>query len=982
MTLQELYDKYEVNDRILKKRILFLLPAKDYDVASALEKFKLDPYEVALTYPKLAENPEEFMLMEAQLCGAEIVLQVGMNISRKYPTLDSPNISERIQQALGDRFVNLHHHDDFSVRDGLGTVDTLLELLKARKASFCSITNHGSVGGWIKQYSACKTAGVKPLFGLEAYQNEYRGDDRDELKKHRSNYHLVLLAKNLEGFYNIIQIHNDAQLKGFYYKPRTTFESLKKWGKGIIGSSACMSGLIPQLLLAGKEEEATAVYERYKEAFDEFYIEITMIEMKEQVELSWKLVQFAKKVGAPLLLTCDSHYLYPEHAETHDILLLIKNRKTIFDKRDNPEEVWQFEVKNLYYRSCEDMFRLFREGFPVDGEMVCYENDVFTEEVFWEAIENSRKIALSIDNIRLDSSFKLPKLYDNADETLRTKAKEGFAKRGLRGKQYSERLNFELDVICNLGYADYFLVVDKIIRDAKEEFGEWATGWGRGSAAGSLVSYCLEITDLDPIKYGLLFERFLDYSRKDDVPDIDTDFDSNIKEWVKNHIVEAFGEEKTCSIGTYQTYKTKAVILDVARVFGLNIMEISAITKQMDSLAKFEIGQDEGDSEAIKLDEMDFDEIIKHYPDLGKYFEEHPDIRRHVEVLRNQIKNMSKHAAGMIISNLDLHGKIPVYRDKDGDILSAWSEGQDTHELSAVGLVKFDILGLSNLSIISDCLKMVEKTTGRSIGKREVALNDKEAIRFGSREEMVGIFQFENPITQQIVDDIGMESIFDIAAVTSLIRPGPKDEGMHEEYGRRKKGDPYKKMSFLEDVLAETYFVITYQEQVQLVAQKVAGLSPVESNRLRKVLIKEKNEKVLAELRKKFMEGAQERVKRGEMTAAEVKEIYEKCKSFAKYGFNRCLAQDTMVETPDGYRMMSDVSIGERIKAITRKGKEVFVEIRDIYHTESVELFEVTFSSGKQVVVSMSHKFLCSDMIMRTLAEVLEDGHEVVCEEE
>lgn len=515
MNLEELYQQHGVEDRIQKKRILFLLPEKDYDIKSILYKYNLDSYEVAITYPKMNnfEDAKKFMLLEAQYSGANLVVQINCNMSRKFPTLETYNISERINEALGDKFVNLHHHDDFSVRDGLGTVNSLLNLLKARKSSFCAITNHGSIGGWIKQYSACKEAGVKCIFGCEIYQNEYRGKDSEELKKHRSNYHLVLLAKNLEGFYNIIKIHNDAQLNGFYYKPRTTFETLKKWGKGVIGSNACIAGLIPQLLMSGKEEEAKEAYRKYKEVFDEFYIEITMIEMKEQVELANKLISFAKQIGAPIILTNDSHYIYPEHAETHDILLLIKNRKTIFDKRDNPEEVWQFEVRNLYYRSGEDLFRLFREGFIADGKTLVYENEIFTEDVFWEAVENTRKIALSVEDIELDSTFKLPKLYENAEKTLREKANEGFIKRELSGEKYIERLNFELDVICNLGYADYFLVVDKIIRDAKEKFGEWASGWGRGSASGSLVSYCLEITNLDPIKYGLLFERFLDYSR-------------------------------------------------------------------------------------------------------------------------------------------------------------------------------------------------------------------------------------------------------------------------------------------------------------------------------------------------------------------------------------------------------------------------------------------------------------------------------------
>lgn len=901
MILSELYDAHSVPEEARlseTKPIMFLMPSEDYDLGPHLHRFGLSRDEVCATWPKV-DDGNQFM-EEARAARAKVVVQVGgVRASKKYSVIRpdgvcSTNLPARIKSIVGDTYVNLHHHDEFSLRDSIGTVKDLAKLLEKRRQRYCTVTNHGSVGGWIKQYSTCKKAGLKPIFGMEAYVNNCRSDDPEERKANRSNFHLILLARNETGFYNLIKIHNDAQLNGFYYRPRVNHEAIRQWGKGIIGSSACMAGEIPQLLMEGKEDEAREVYEFYRDHLDAFYIEITLIEMRQQVEVARKLVEFAHKVGAPLIVTCDSHYLLPEHCDTHDILLLIKSRKTVNDRIERSEEVWQFDARNLYYRNEQQMWDLWRNGFEArnedkEREHYVYEDELFTEEVMAEAILNTRRIAASIEDIELDSEFKLPKLYDNAEEMLASKAQAGFRERGLRGKVYHDRLNFELKVICDLGFADYFLTMDRIISDTKAEFGEWAVGYGRGSAAGSLVSYCLGLTDLDPIQYKLLFERFLDYDRKDDCPDIDTDFDPRVREWVKEHIVATFGEAKTCSIGTYQTYKTRAVVIDVARALGLDVREAMEVTKKIDALARFDVETDDG-TEEQRVDDMEFEEICKHYPELYEYFKQHPEVLQHAEVLRNQVKNMGKHAGGVIISNLNLQGRIPVIRDSSSQVVSAWSEGLATHELTEVGLVKFDILGLNTLCIISDCLEYIRQSRGKTISREDIPLDDHDAIKHCSYADLVGIFQFENPATKPIVDDIGMESIFDISAITSLIRPGPKDMGMHEVYAQRKKGEPYEVPACLHSVFDDTYGIVVYQEQIQQVATELAGFDPIASNRLRKALIKEKNPEVLEQLKTKFIDGAQPRVAAGEVTQEEVVEMFDRLHSFAKYGFNRAHA--------------------------------------------------------------------------------------------
>jgi len=534
MDLQKLYEdnKIQSRDRIINaKKIVLLGPSSDYDYGADLKKLGLDKHEVNYTYPKLSSS--DFITEELKAIKPKLTIQVGgFQLSRKYPILpidSEPNerLKMQAEAAIGDKFVNLHHHDEYSIRDGLGTVNQLIKQLKTQEKVFCCVTNHGGIGGWVKQRSLCKKNDIKALYGMEGYFNDYRGDDPEELKKSRSNGHLLLIVHTEEGFYNLIRIHNDAQLNGFYYKPRINKEALQKWGKGIIATSACLSGDIAKALIEDKWDKAKEWYDFFKSCFDEFYIELTMIESELQVAVNRKLIQFAQQVGAKMVVTCDSHYLKPEYAETHDLLMLIREHKTIQDKMENKEEVWQFDVRNLYYRNGQEMKILWCDGFKVENEepdengalvkkehMAKYEDDVFTEAVFDECVSNTRQIALACQNIKWDTTLKLPKMYDDGEKILREKVLDGFNKRNLKGKMYHDRLNFELDMICELGYADYFLTMDRIIRLAKDNYGDFAVGFGRGSAAGSLVSYCLGLTDLEPIEYGLLFERFLDYSRR------------------------------------------------------------------------------------------------------------------------------------------------------------------------------------------------------------------------------------------------------------------------------------------------------------------------------------------------------------------------------------------------------------------------------------------------------------------------------------
>ena len=877
----------------LEKNILFIVPNKDYDLKPVLKRLGLSKWEVAVTWPKEGLD----ILEEVTAANAKLVLQIDCQVSDAfwYVPGDCEQIEEvvaAVGDTIADTYVGLHHHDEYSIKDALGTVDQLIKMLIAQRQSFCCVTNHGSVGGWIKQYNACKKNGVKAIFGMETYVSTYRGNDPEEKKKHRSANHLVLIAKTMEGFDNIIKIHNDAQINGFYYTPRANHEAFKQWGKGIIASTACLAGEFPQLLMLGEKDKAKALYELYKSCFDEVYVEIQIIEYEAQREANRKLIEFAREVGAPITISCDSHYLEPEHADTHDVLMCIRQHKTLFDdKGEENDDLWNFDVKNLYYRTAEQMHQVFEKGF-VDKEGKQYapfKDDVFTEEVFQEAVANTRKIALSIEDIKLDSAIQLPKLYNDSDKTLRKKVNAGFKHRMLDRKpnfqEYIDRLTFEYDVIIKLGWGDYFLVMEKIISDTVEKFGEWAIGYGRGSAAGSLVSYCLGLTDVDPLQYGLLFERFLDASRPTP-PDIDTDFDPRIREWVKEHIVETFGEDHVCSIGTYQTYRTKVVILDVARALNEDLSVANEITKKIDPLDSF----DDEEGEEKKVDKLTFDELCTHYPELKAYFEQFPVVRHHAEILRNQVKNMGTHAGGVIISDINLKGRIPVLYDKASSenrkVISAWAEAGGNEELSAVGIVKYDILGLNNLPVVSDCIQFIKLNKGIEIKRWEIPIDDAKTIRMASKKDLVGIFQLDNPSTKPVADAVEMESLEDVAAVTSLIRPGPRDMGMDITYAQRKHGEPYAMPTIMRNILAETYGVITYQEQCMKVAQVLAGFTPTESYKFLKAIAKKQKE-LMDSFKQKFKDGAHKKVEAGELTDEDVENVWNLLEKFAGYGFNK-----------------------------------------------------------------------------------------------
>lgn len=495
--------------------------------------------------------------------------------------------------------------------------------------------------------------------------------------------------------------------------------------------------------------------------------------------------------------------------------------------------------------------------------------------------------------------------------------------------------------------------------------------------SGSLVLFLLGISKVDPIEKGLRIRKI--NLIEGDCPDIDTDFDPRCREWVKNRIVELFGEKNVCSIGSYVGYKTRAVLIDVARALGLDVHEIEAITKEMDPLGKYQVEDEDGEEEETRLDKMSFDDLKKQFPKLKKYLEDNPDVERHALILRNQVKNMGKHAGGLIISNLNLLEELPVFKDKkSGSVVSCWTEGLSGRELSNIGVVKFDILGSACLSIIKDCLDLIKESKGIEIKRSDVPIDDKEAIEYCSKGDLIGIFQLENPATKEMVDDIGMNSLNDVSAITSLLRPGPRNMGMDKQYAINKKNSKYKRYpELIQQHLNDTYSILCYQEQIMLISQTFAGFTPVESNQLRSVLAKKKVDKVIY-FKEKFINGALSKQEEHQMPREEIEKIWELMESFAEYGFNKCIDKNTLVETMNGdFCKIIDLKIGTWIKAPCDKNNYKFVEVLDVISNGKKDCYEITTKSGKKITCTLDHKVLCEDGKVRQLEEIIKKGYKI-----
>ncbi|HEY7167609.1 MAG TPA: DNA polymerase III subunit alpha [Candidatus Binatia bacterium] len=751
-------------------------------------------------------------------------------------------------------FVHLHCHTEYSLLDGANRIDNLFDRIKALKQPAVAMTDHGNMFGAVEFYRHAVSHGIKPIIGCEIYVAPASRFERKGVDKGPKEYnnHLILLAMNQEGYRNLCKLVSLGYMEGFYYKPRIDKDLLKELNGGLIALSACLQGEVSQSLSAGNIERAKAAAETYAGIFnDRYYIEIQDNKLLEQEKVNRLLVELAKDLSLPLVATNDCHYGERADFHAHDVLLCIQTGKTVAE--DNRLKL---ETDELYLKSAEEM----QSGFA------------YCPDAVGRTLEIAERCNVEMQFGKYHFPAFTPPKEISLDDYLDELAYKGLEERiagitdpALR-KTYLDRLNYELDVIKRMQFPGYFLVVADFINYAKQH--GIPVGPGRGSSAGSLVAYALKITDLDPIRHVLLFERFLNPERRS-MPDIDVDFCIRGRAQVIQYVKAKYGEDRVAQIATFGTLKAKAAIKDVGRALGFSFAETDAIAKLIPAPKQ---GFDYPLTESIKM-EPRLQDLIKSDARIKNLID-------HALRLEGLTRHASTHAAGVVLSNLPLVDHLPIFIDKEGGIVTQFDMGS----VEKIGLVKFDFLGLKTLTLIHDCLKLIEQSRGETVEIERLSLDDKKTYKLLCDGNTTGVFQLESTGIREMTVRIRPSCFEDLVAILALYRPGPLDSGMAEQYIKRKHGKEKIKYlhPLLEPILKDTYGVIVYQEQVMQIAQVLAGYTMGDADILRRAMGKKDPEEMAAQ-RDRFVEGARKKKIENERAA----EIFDQMETFARYGFNK-----------------------------------------------------------------------------------------------
>jgi DNA polymerase-3 subunit alpha len=744
------------------------------------------------------------------------------------------------------KFCHVHNHTEYSLLDGANRIPELVKRAVELEQPALAITDHGVMFGAMEFYFECLKKGIKPLIGMEAYMAP-NGHTNKAGREENSTYHMVLLAKDNEGYRNLCKLHTVAALDGFYYKPRIDHELLREHSRGLIGTSACLGSEVCQFLLQGNYEEAQRRAGMYKELFDEdsFFIELQDHGLPEQREIKDNLIRIARELKLPLLATNDAHYLCKESSQAHDVLLCIGTGALVAD-----EKRLRFQTDEFYLKSTQEMEALFADT-P-------------------EAIENTMRVA-EMCNVELGKNrapMPQPDVPAGMDSLayLRELAEKGLRDRCAdTGDQAWERLNYEMSVIEKTGFQDYFLLVREFAKFTREQ----GIAFGvRGSAAGSLVSYTIGITDVDPVEYDLTFERFLNPERVS-MPDIDMDFEDARRDEVIRYVVDRFGKEQTAQIITFGTLGAKAAIKDSGRVLGYLPMETDRICKTIPGTPGMSLDR------ALK-DSAEFRQMVEGDPKVKKLF----DVAKEIE---GTSRHAGVHAAGVVISRGPLTDYIPLYRGTDGQSVTAFEMGI----LEKIGLLKMDFLGLSNLTVLARAVENIE-ATNPSVGKLDwlkFPLDDAKTYEMLSKGDTVGVFQLESGGMRRNIIELKPANVRELAAMVALYRPGPMDHiprFVDCKFERRPIEYLDPKM---EPILRETYGVIVYQDQVLKLVQALAGFSLGKADILRRAMGK-KDVQAMAEMKVEFLEGCAA----NEVSVEAAEGIWELLLPFAGYAFNKAHA--------------------------------------------------------------------------------------------
>ncbi len=741
-------------------------------------------------------------------------------------------------------FVHLHNHSDYSLLDGAQTIPTLIDTIHDLGMDSVAVTEHGNLFSVIPFYTRSRQNGLKPIIGCEMYVAQgSRFDKKRTVNEGRGTNHLILLAQNFTGYRNLMKLVTHGYLEGFYYSPRVDKELLRQYSDGLICMSACLKGEVPEKLLRDDWDGAKSTALEFAEIFpDRYYLEIQNHGIPEEAVNVERIVKLADELHLPLVATNDAHYAKRAHSDAHDIHICLGTGKD----RNDPNRL-KYATPEFYFKSQDEMHKLFK-AYPT-------------------ALENTRRIADSIDleipmGKTLLPKFKIPEDFPGGDpdEYLKSLCVQGVETRYDDDRpEIKERLDYELSVIKKMGFAGYFLITSDFVKYAKDH--HIPVGPGRGSAAGSIVSYALGITDIDPLKHNLLFERFLNPDRIS-MPDIDIDFCIERRGDVIDYIKKLYGENSVTQIITFGTMKARAVVRDVGRVMGYSFGDVDKIAKAIPDELKITL-----------------DKAIKKSPDLKKMAEgPYKELIEYAKVLEGMNRHASTHAAGVLIAPGDLTDYIPLYKSpQTDDVVSQY----DMKGLEMLGLLKMDFLGLRNLTVIDNAVKLIARK-GEKVDISSIPLDDPEVYDLFGKGLTIGVFQFESSGMREYLKKLKPTQIEDLIAMNALYRPGPMqniDDFIARKHGRKKIVYPHKN---LEPILNETYGIIVYQEQVMQIANRIAGFTLAEADTLRKAMGKKIKEK-MEEMMTKFINGA---IEQG-LTKKKAKDIATLIEKFAQYGFNK-----------------------------------------------------------------------------------------------
>src|ERR1051326_6181904 len=756
------------------------------------------------------------------------------------------------------QFVHLHLHTDYSMLDGACGIDKLVHRVHELGMPAVAMTDHGNIFGAVEFVNAANKVGVKPIVGCELYICKKDDHNIERTPPEGDTYnHLLVLAENEEGYRNLIKITSESSLHGFYYKPRVSKKFLAEHSKGLIGLSGCLKGEVAEFLMEDKYDAARNAAAQYNDIFGKgnFYLEIQDQGLEQEHRIHPALYKMEKDLGLPLVATNDSHYLCEDDAHAQDVMLCIQMGKSIQDTNR-----MKFHGTNFFVKSHKEMSMVFKDA----------------PQVLTRTLDIAERCSMRLEKVKTPfPHFEVPPGF-TLDSYFEHVTRQGFAQRSemlywLQSQNklkhtladYEQRLTRELGIIQQMQFSGYFLIVWDFIRYAREH--DIPVGPGRGSAAGSLVSYALGITDLDPLQHELLFERFLNPERVS-MPDIDIDFCMNRRGEVIDYVTRKYGRENVAQIITFGTMATKAAIKDVGRAMEIPYADVDRIVKMVPAVLNISI-----------------DQAIKDSPQLQQAYEGDAQIRTMIDTakkLEGMVRNAGVHAAGVVISPKPLTELVPLHKTKNDEIVTAF----DMVAIEKLGLLKMDFLGLTTLTILDDAVKLVEQTRGQKIKLDEIPQDPLTYEKVFHSGLTSGVFQFESHGMRDVLRRYRPNSIEDLTALNALYRPGPIQGGMIDDFVDRKHGR--KKVEYelpeLKEILEETLGVIVYQEQVMQIANRLAGYSLGEADLLRRAMGKKKAEE-MAQQRERFVEGAAQR----KFPPKKIEKIFDLMAQFAGYGFNK-----------------------------------------------------------------------------------------------